>query len=141
MRDGADHVTIVEHDTKRMATRPIRAVEQYIAAGTALGTFSRRLNTGTPIRGKTPISASDMTKALKGHALNTGERTAFTMHYFRSGGAPIRALVRENLPTVMQRTFWKKPCTTWRYLRLMEVLIAGSVENSMVTGVSPEQYR
>ena len=151
MRDGADHLMTVEYDTKRMTTCPIRAVEQYIAVGTALGwnmtqgylfpRISRRPNTGAPIRGKTPISAPDMTKALKEHARNAGERTAFTMHSFRSGGALTRALAGEDLPTVMQRAFWTKLSTAWRYLRLMEVLIPGSVGNSMVTGVSPEQYR
>ena len=151
MRDGADHLMTVEYDTKRMTTCPIRAVEQYIAVGTALGwnmtqgylfpRISRRPNTGAPIRGRTPISAPDMTKALKVHARNAGERTAFTMHSFRSGGAITRALTGEDLPTVMQRAFWKKPSTAWRYLRLMEVLLPGSVGNSMVTEVSPEQYR
>ena len=52
-----------------------------------------------------------------------------------------RALAGEDPPTVMQRTFWKKPSTAWRYLRLMEVLISGSVRNSTVSRVSPEQYR
>ena len=152
MRDGADHLMTVEYDTKRMTTCPIRAVEQYIAVGTALGwnmtrgylfpRISRRPNTGAPIRGKTPISAPYyMTKALKVHARNAGERTAFTMHSFRSGGALTRDLAGGDLPTVMQRAFWKKLSTAWRYLRLMEVLIPGSVGNSMVTGVSPEQYR
>ena len=37
MRDGADHLMTVEYDTKRMTTCSIRAVEQYIAVGTALG--------------------------------------------------------------------------------------------------------
>ena len=32
------------------------------------------------IRRKTPISAPDMTKALKVHAHNARERTVFTMH-------------------------------------------------------------
>ena len=151
MRDGADHLMTVEYDTKRMTTCPIRAVEQYIAVGTALDwnmtqghlfpRISRRPNTGAPIRGKTPISAPDMTKALKVHARNAGERTAFTMHSFKYGGALTRDLAGEDLPTVMQRAFWKKLSTAWRYLRLMEVLIPGSVGNSMVTGVSSEQYR
>ena len=71
MRDGADHLMAVEYDTKRMTTHPMRAVEQYIAVGTALGwnmteeylflRVSRRPNPGTPIRGKTPLSAPDMT--------------------------------------------------------------------------------
>ena len=149
MRDGADHLMAVEYDTKRMTTRPIREVEQYIAVGTALGwnmtqgylfpRISRRPNTGAPIRGKMPISAPDITKALKVHARNAGERTAFTMHSSRSGGAFTRALAGEDLPTVMERGFWKKPGTAWRYLRLMEILISGSVGNSMVTGVSPKQ--
>ena len=141
----------VEYDAKRIPTCPVRAVEQYIAVGTALGwnltqgylfpRISWRPNTGTPTRGKTPISAPDIIKALKVHARNAGERTAFSMHSFRSGGALTRALAGEDLPTVMQRAFWKTPSTTWRYIRLMEVLILGSVGNSMVTGVSPEQYR
>ena len=101
---------------------------------------SRRLNTRTPIRGKTPISAPDMIKVLKEHARNVGDRNAFTMHSFRSGGPLTRALAGENLPTVMQRTFCKKSSTAWRYLRLMDVLNPGSVGNSMATGVSPEQY-
>ena len=50
-------------------------------------------------------------------------------------------LVGEDLPMVTQRAFWKKPSTAWRYFRLIKVLIPGSVRNSMVTGVSPEQYR
>ena len=103
--------------------------------------ISRRPNTGTPIRGKTPISAPDMTKALKVYARNAGERTVFTMHFFRSGGALAQALAGEDLPTVMQRAFWKKPSMAWRYLRLMEVLIPESVGNSVVTGVFPERYR
>ena len=96
MRDGADHLMTVEYDTKRMTTCPIRAVEQYIAVGTALGwnmtqgylfpRIFRRPNTGAAIRGKTPMSAPNMTKALKVHARNAGERTALTMHPFRSGG-------------------------------------------------------
>ena len=151
MLDGADHLMTVEYGTKRMSTCPIRAVKQYIAVGTALGwnmaqgylvpRISRRPNTGAPIRGKTSISAPDMTKALKVHARNAGERNTFTMHSLRSGGALTRALAGEDLPTVMQRAFWKKPSTAWRYLRLMELLIPGWVGNSMVTWVSPEQYR
>ena len=42
--------------------------------------ISRWPNTETPIRGRTPISAPDMIKALNVHARNTGERTAFTTH-------------------------------------------------------------
>ena len=83
-----------------------------------------------PIKRKTPISAPDMTKALKVHAHNARERTAFTMHSFKSGGALTRDLAGEDLPTVMQRAFWKKLSTAWRYLRLLEVLIPGSVGNS-----------
>ena len=82
-----------------------------------------------------------MTKALKVDACNAGERTAFTIHSFKSGGALTRDLAGDDLPTVMQRAFWKKLSTAWRYLRLMEVLIPGSLGNSIVTGVSPEQYR
>ena len=88
MRDGADHLMTVEYDTKRMTTCPINAVEQFIAVGTALGwnmtqgyLFSEDLTTAKHgIRRKTPTSTPDMTKALKVHAHNARERTAFTMH-------------------------------------------------------------
>ena len=56
MRDGADRPMTVEYDTKRMTTCTIRAVEHYIAVGTALGwnmtqgylfpRISQRPNTG-----------------------------------------------------------------------------------------------
>ena len=115
MRDGADHLMTVEYDTTRTTTCPIRAVEQYIAVGTALGwkmtqgylfpRILRRPNMGAPIRGKTPISAPGMTKALKVHAHNARERTTFTMHSFKLGGALTRDLAGEDLPTVMQRAF------------------------------------
>ena len=101
----------VEYDTKRMTICPIRAVEQYIAVGTAPGwnmtqgylfpRISRQPNTGAPIRGKMPKSALDVTKVLKVHARNAGERTAFIMHSFRSGGVLTRPLEGEALPTVM----------------------------------------
>ena len=81
-----------------------------------------------------------MTKVLKVHARNAGKRTAITMHSFRSGGPLTRVLAGEDLPTVMQRAFWKKPRMAWRHVRLIEVLTPGSVGNSMVTGKSPEQY-
>ena len=64
MRDGADHLMIVEYDTKRMRVP-----------------FSEDLTTAKHrIRRKTPISAPYMTKALNVHAHNARERTAFTMH-------------------------------------------------------------
>ena len=106
------------------------------AQPTSLSAFRNRIPSG-----KTPISAPDITKTLKVHARNAGKRTAFTMHFFRSGGALTRALAWEDLSAVMQRAFWKKPSATWKYLRLMEVVIFGSEGNLMVTGVSPEQYR
>ena len=126
MRDSADHLMTVVYDTKGMTTCPVRAAEQYIAIGTALGwnmtqgyLFPRSSRPpNTPIRGKMPISAPDITKVLKGHARSAGERTAFTMHSFRSEGPLTRALAGEDLPTVMQRAFWKKPSNTsdsWKY--------------------------
>ena len=63
-----------------------------------------------------------MTKALKVHARNAGERTAFTMHSFRSGGAlTTRALTGEGVPTVMQRAFGRSrvrladTSDSWKY--------------------------
>ena len=76
MQDGADHRMTVEYDTKRMTTScPVRAVEEYIAVGTALGWNStegylfprvfRRPNTGKPFRGKTSIISTRYGKGAK----------------------------------------------------------------------------
>ena len=64
MRDGADHLMTVEYDSTRMTTCPVRAVEQYIAVGTALGwkmtqgylfpRISRRPNTENLLEGRLP---------------------------------------------------------------------------------------
>ena len=54
-----------------------------------------------PLGGKIPLSATDMTKALKVYTRNAGEPTAFTMHFFRSGGALTHMLAGEDLPTII----------------------------------------
>ena len=41
----------------------------------------------------------------------------------------------------MERAFWKRPSTAWRYVRIMEVVSPGAVGNAVVKGVSAEQYR
>ena len=41
----------------------------------------------------------------------------------------------------MERAFWKRPSTAWRYMRIMEVVSPGTVGNAVVKGVSAEQYR
>ena len=56
---------------------------------------------GSTHKGENAHIRTDMTKTLKVHARNAGERTAFTMHSFRSGGALTRVLEGEALPTVM----------------------------------------
>ena len=41
---------------------------------------------GAPIRGKAPMSASEVTHALKKYSRAAGKKTDFSMHSFRSGG-------------------------------------------------------
>ena len=52
-----------------------------------------------------------------------------------------RALAGDSLSSIMQKAFWKKPSTAWRYMRLMEVVSPGADGNSMVEGVTEDQYR
>ena len=73
--------------------------------------ISRDAEGGAPIRGKAPMSAAEMTHALKSHAQAAGEKADFSMHSFRSGGAITRALRGEDLSSIMERAFWKRPST------------------------------
>ena len=82
-----------------------------------------------------------MSLNLKQYVLEAGEHIDFSMHSFRSGGAVSRALAGDSLSSIMQRAFWKNPSTAWRYMRLMEVVSPGSDGNSMVEGVTENQYR
>ena len=87
------------------------------------------------------MTAAEMTQPLKSHAHAAGEKIDFSMHYFRSGRAITRALRGEDLSSIMERAFWKRPSTVWRYMRIMEVVSPGVVGNVLVKGVSVEQYR
>ena len=51
-----------------------------------LPSISRNAEDGAPIRGKAPMSAAEMTHALKSHARAAGATADFSMHSFRSGG-------------------------------------------------------
>ena len=151
MRDGADHLISVAYNHDCLATCPFTAVEQLVAIGSAIGwdmtrgylfpSISRDAEGGAPIRGKAPMSAAEMTHALKSHARAAGEKADFSMHSFRSGGAITRALRGEDLSSIMERAFWKRPSTAWRYMRIMEIVSPGAVGNAVVKGVSAEQYR
>ena len=82
-----------------------------------------------------------MTGVLKQRGKDAGIQCPFSMHSFRSGGAVPRALAGEDLKTIMQKAFWKRPSTAWRYKRLMEVVDPGTVGSSMIAGVSEAQHR
>ena len=63
------------------------------------------------------------------------------MPSFRSGGAISQALAGENLASIMQKAFWKRPSTAWRYMRLMQVVAPGSESQEIIKGSSEEQFR
>ena len=96
IRDGADHLISVAYNHECLATCPVTTVEQLIAIGSAIGwdmtrgylfpSISRDAEGGAPIRGKVPMSAAEMTHALKNHARAAGEKADFSMHSSRSGG-------------------------------------------------------
>ena len=151
MRGGADHLISVAYIHECLATCPVTAVEQLVAIGSAIGwdmtrgyvfpSISRDAEGGAPIRGKAPMSAAEMTHALISHARAAGEKADFSKHSFPSGGAITRDLRGEDLSSTMERDFWKKPSTAWRYMRIMEVVSPGAVGNAVVKWVSTEQYR
>ena len=100
--------------------------------------ITRDAEGGAPIRGKAPMPAAEMTYTLK------SVRQARRRHLdalFPLGGAITRALRGEDLASIMERAFWKRPSTAWRYMRIMEVVSPDAVGNAVVKGVSAEQYR
>ena len=92
-------------------------------------------------RETSPLSAAQMTNGLKLYAAAAGMRQDFSMHSFRSGGAIFQALAGETLASIIQRAFWKRPSTAWRYLRLMQVVAPASESQEMIRGISEEQFR
>ena len=110
--------------------------------GYLFSSISRDAEGGVPIRDKAPMSATEMTHALKNHARAAGEKADFSMHSFRSGGGVITRVLRGgDLSSIMERAFWKGPSAAWRYMRIMEIVSPGAVGNAVVKGVSAEQYR
>ena len=93
MRDGADHLISVAYNHECLATCPVTAVEQLISVGLAMGwdmtrgylfpRISRDAEGRAPIRVKAPMSAAEITHALKSHARAAGEKAYFSVHYFR----------------------------------------------------------
>ena len=152
MRDWADRLISVAYNHECLATYPVTAVEQLVAIGSVIGwdmtrgylfpSISRDAEGGAPIRGKVLMSAAEMTHALKSHARAAGEKADFSIHSFRSGGGAITGALRgEDLSSIMERAFWKRPSTAWRYMRIIEVVSPGAIGNEVVKGVSAEQYR
>ena len=96
MRDGADHLISVAYNHEFLGTCSVTAVEQLVAIESAIGwdmtrgylfpRISRGVEGGAPIRGKAPMSAAEMTHALKSHARAEGEKADLSMLSFRSGG-------------------------------------------------------
>ena len=62
------------------------------------------------------------------------------MHPFRSGEAISQVLAGNTLAFIMQRAFWKRQSTAWRYMRL-QVVAPGSELQEMIKGISEEQFR
>ena len=69
MRDGADYLTIVEYDTKRMTTCPVRAVEQ----------LSSRNCTGLELDARVPFP-EDLPTAQHGNNHNGEDAHISTIH-------------------------------------------------------------
>ena len=140
LRSRADHILTMPYVQQQCsATCPLCAVEQFVAMGTASGwemskeylfpTISPGKSGGLPSRVSRPISAPEMTTALRAYAIAGGERGI----PFVPGGGISQALAGEDLRSIMQRPFWKQPGTAWRYMQVVAPATSGP---SMVEGVS-----
>lgn len=111
LRDWADHLLVVAYDNQYLATCPVRAIEQYIRIGSAVGwdiikgymfiTIMNGKERPAPRRGASRLSAAQRMKAMKSYAQAAGVRQEFILHSFRSGGAIAQALAGENLASIM----------------------------------------
>ena len=141
-------VTKSHNETRRREHYITLTVEQFMAVESHAGwdmskcylitTISQR---ETAVRGSGPISAKQMTAILNKYAKEIGELQAFSMHSFRSRGAVSRAFSRRVVRDHYAEGILKNPKTTWRYVRLLDVLAPGSGGEGMVTGISETQYR
>ena len=95
---------------------------------------------GKAIRVFSTHLGSEDVRSIEKYAQATRATQEFSLHSFRSGGAPTRALAGGSLSTIMQRAYWKNPKTAWRYMRLMEVVAPGSEGSGMVEGITEDQY-
>ena len=104
--------------------------------------ISRDPENGAPVRGKAPMPAAEMTHALKAMRGQQARRlTSRCILFVRGGGAITRTLRGADLSSIMERAFWKRPSTAWRYMRIIEVVSPGAVGNTLVKGASVELSR
>ena len=82
-----------------------------------------------------------MTHALKSLASAASEEAGSSMHSLRSGGAITRPLREEDLSSITERAFWKRPSKVWRYMIIMEGVSPGAVGDALVKGASVKQCR
>ena len=151
-RDGADHIITVPYEESELSIFPVRAVEQWVAVATWAGwdmtkgylfpRIDRMEGSQTPIiKAKQRVTTQSMSQELKKYAKQAGEWQDFSVHSFRSQGAIVRALTGDSLEPMMQKACWTDSKTTWRYMRLMEMISPGAGGEGMVPGVTEEQYR
>ena len=77
---------------------------------------------------------------MKKYAKEIGEVQAFSMLSFRSRGAMSRAFSRCVVGDHYAQDILENPNTSWRYVRLLDVLAPGSGGEGMVSGISETQY-
>ena len=82
-----------------------------------------------------------MTAILNKYAKKIGELQAFSIQSFTSREALSRAFSRGVFRDHYAEGILKNPKTTWRYVRLLDVLAPGSGGEGMITGMSETPYR
>ena len=99
------------------------------------------------VRGKAPVSAAEMTHALKSHARAAGEKADFSMHSLRSlrsgGGGGNHKGVERGGPLLHHGAGLLEEAQysiEVHDMRIMEVVSPGAVGNAVVKWVSVEQY-
>ena len=111
MKDGADHLLTVTYDNHSLAICPVRAVEQHIQIGTAVGwdmtkEYMFRTITGGPgmlktHRGTFLLPADQITQDLQPYAAVAEVPRYFSLQFFRFGGAISQELAGESLASII----------------------------------------
>lgn len=110
----------IPYDTGHPRTFPILALDHYVSVAKHV---KSGITTGNLFPGMKPVATKSVFPVQNAHGLTVAQNTTIlqarfvqaetpqdkTMHSFCSGRTVSRAFAEKDLPSIMQRAFWKEP--------------------------------